>query len=81
MTGRELAKNLQQAIINELNKTECTKPDGKYIENCLTLAICAVLFKAGYNEQEVMRYFTRAAILLATKEDVDFTQEIKDTEE
>ncbi len=80
MTGRQLVENLQQAIIHELNKTECTKPDGKYIENCLTCAIGVVLLKAGYSNEQVVRYFTRAAILLESDKEVDFTQEITNKE-
>lgn len=78
MTGRELVERLQLAILNELNATECTRPNGKYIEDCLTCAIGVVLLKAGYNSDQVTRYFTRAAILLESGEEVDFTKEIKD---
>lgn len=81
MTGKELVENLQLAIINELNKTECTKPDGKYIENCLTCAIGVVLLKAGYRSEQVSRYFARAALLLESGKEVDFTREIKNKED
>lgn len=80
MTGKQLVENLQLAIIDELNKTGCYNTDGAYIENCLTCAIGVVLLKAGYNSKQIVRYFTRAAILLESGKEIDFTKEITNKE-
>ena len=76
MTGNELIENLQAGIIGALNETGVTQTDGHYIEDCLTCAIGVVLFKAGYDPAQITRYFTRAAVLLESDRDVDFTKEI-----
>lgn len=80
MNGKELVEKLQLEIINALNETGVTNGDGHYIEDCLTCAIGVVLLKAGYNSRQIVRYFTRAAVLLESGKEVDFTKEITNKE-
>ncbi len=80
MTGKELIENLQAGIIDALNETGVTHTSGHYIEDCLTCAIGVVLLKAGYNSKQIVRYFTRAAVLLESGKEVDFTKEITQKE-
>lgn len=80
MTGNELIEKLQRGMIDALNETGVTNGDGHYIEDCLTCSIGVVLLKAGYNSKQIVRYFTRAAVLLESDKEVDFTKEITNKE-